>query len=316
VSAIGLATTLWLAAGADTVLVLRSSGDPDRALLEERIAAELSASGFHVLSLTAGFEEAHDVPGLLWSRCKQEGARAALWIALRGDGSIDAWAAEPDAAKAVVRTWPAPQTFNERATVALKVAELLHAMLLEAGAVEPDDPDIPSGNVRFRLRFKPFWTFGTGLGVIVTPGSLQPEAMLELHLGYEVHRNFSIELQAAFTVAPERTETEESGLAYLRVMGQWTPRHFGPFAIGLVGTTGGLMLWTSLDYAPRGNLAWLLAAGVSAQLELIERVRLQLLGVGGIALPKLIDQGSKAPTQATYDSVQPVFETLLRLQFE
>jgi hypothetical protein len=311
VSALWLAASLWLHAGGDTVLVLRSN-DTDRALLEERIAAELSASGFHVLSLTSGSEDSNDVPGRLWARCKQEGARAALWIALRGDGSIDAWAAEPDAAKAVVRTFPAPQTFNERAVVALKVAELLHAMLLEAGVVEPDDPDLPSSNVRFRQRFKPFWTFGTGLSVIFTPGGLQPEPMLELQLGYEANRSFSIDLQAAFTMAPEQSGTEESGLAYLRVMGQWTPVRSGPFALGLVGTVGSLIVWTSLDAAPRGNLAWLMAAGLSLQVAIMDRVRLQFLGTGGVAAPKLVDEASKPPTQ----QLQPVFETLLRLQFE
>jgi hypothetical protein len=185
-------------------------------------------------------------------------------------------------------------------------------MLLEAGVVEPDDPDLPSSNVRFRKRFKPFWTFGTGLGVIFTPGSLEPEPMLELQLGYEVSPTFSVDLQGALTLAPEQTGTEESGLAYLRVMGHWTLVHAGPFSLGIVGTTGSLIVWTSLGSAPRGNLAWLLAAGLSLQLAVMDRVRLQFLGTGGVALPKLVDEASRPPTQP----VQPVFETLLRLQFE
>jgi hypothetical protein len=323
VSSLGLAAALVLLAGPDTVLLLRSD-DASRAALEERVSAELAASGFQVSSGVGALETTADIPGQLWARCKLQNTRAVLWLASRGDGQIDAWVAEPDTAKAMVRTWMAPATYSERATLALKAVELLHAMLLETGAIEPDDPDLPSAHVRFKKRFQPAWTFGTGLGVIVTPGNLRPQPLLELQLGYAFRKDFALDVQLASSVWPVHSIVAlgeaDIGVAFLRVMGQWTPVRAGPAAFSLAGGTGLFLLWVSGQTSPVAadppsaivSPGWMISGGPNVAFELIDRVRLQLIVNVSAVFPQLVAEVAQVPIA----TVQLLFDALLRLEFE
>jgi hypothetical protein len=324
-SAVALAAGLWLAAGAaDTVLLLRSD-DPARAAFEERVAAELYASGFQVHNAAGSIEAAGDIPGQLWAICQKAGARGVMWIALRGDGQVDAWVAVPETSKAVVRTWAAPATYAERATLALKAVELLHATFLETGVIEPEDPDLPP-LIRFRQPFRRAWTFGTGVGAIFTPGGFRPEPLLELQVGYDLRKNVSLDLTVAASLWPVRVATmggafADIGLVFLRLLGLWTPLRAGPFSFSLAAGTGLMMLWISGQISvdpldpPSADVrvGWLLSGGAAVTYHFFDEVRLQLLGTVGVTVPQLTAYVAQVPVG---NVGLPLYDVLLRLQFE
>jgi hypothetical protein len=324
VTVLGVLAAATVAASPETVLLLLSH-DTELGLLEERAAAELDAAGFAANPVSVALDPTADIPGQLWARCAAEHARAVLAFIPRGDGRVDVWVAVADSSKAVVRTWPAPTKYSERATLALKAVDLLHATLLEIGVLEAPDPDMPSQRVRFRQPWEPHWRFGTGLGAVFTYGGLRPQPLLELHLGYQFHPRLAIELQGATSVWPERAVAlgleSEIGLAFLRVMGMWTFVRGSRVAFNLLFGTGALLMWMSGATSPdpveppsaEVRIGWLHTAGLGMSIDLIDRVRLQIFGTASLCFPQLTAEVAMQPI-ATVG--QPLFDAIVRLDFE
>lgn len=316
-------SALAVLAQADTVVLVRS---PDEAWrpFEQRLAAELQASGFEVLAVDEAIDPAGNVRAQLEQRCKDAGAVAAMWFHPRPDGTVDAWVGDQVTSKAVLRTYEQPKDGIERARLALRAVELLHASLLEVRLIESREfPPLPAPR-RFAPRVeKPHWTFGTGVGLAITP-NLRPQPLLELRLGYAFSPAWTTEVHAISSVFPTRVEGKgygaDVGVAMVRALAQWAPLRGQVFSLGVAGGTGALLLWatgdtmlTGLEVRTEARVTWLLSGGPVFSARLSEGIRLQLLGLVGVTLPEI---GVQLAGNVRAWIGRPIIDLLIRLEFE
>lgn len=319
-----VAVSALLVAQTDTVLVLRS---PDAAWrpLEDRLAAELEASGFAVHALDVAVDPAGDVPAQLWARCRSHDAVAAFWFFQREDGRVDAWVADNLTAKAVLRTYERPTTSAERARLALQAVELLHASLLEVRLMGPalqrEHPQVR----RFaeKPRDESHLVFGTGIGMAVTPG-LRPQPLLELQLGWAFRHDVTLEGQALTSVFPARVDgpmaAADVGVAQLRTQVLWQPLKGRTLSAGLALATGVALTWASgsndsmgVDLVDEAQAAWMIAWGLVVSARLNEGIRLQLLANAAVTVPEI---AVRLQNVTLAKLGRPIFDALLRLEFE
>lgn len=326
---LALALGQTAAASRDAVLLLESS-DREWAPFEERLAAELAATGFEVVLEPTHIDASKDVPEQLWLLCQWRGTLAVLWVQPRADGRVDAWVADRATQKAMLRTFDAPTTNTERSRLALRAVELLHASLLELRLMGPSEKDpVPEATLEaVKSRFKEpergaHWVFGTGLGLLVTPGGVGPQPTFELQLGYAFTEWLTAELQAVTSVFPSQVSQPGSkadvGAVFLRALAAWTPLRLGGFAAGLALGTGGALVWATGDTSSEilaaqtdARALWLLSGGLVLGMRLSDGVRLQLLACAGAWLPEVGVRfvGEQAAVLGT-----PVIDALLRLEF-
>ena len=316
-------SALAVLAQADTVLLIRS---PDEAWrpFEQRLTAELQASGFEVRALDVTVDPAKNIRAQLEGPCRDEGAVAALWFNPRPDGTVDAWVADQVTSKAVLRTYEQPKDGIERARLALRAVELLHASLLEVRLVEQREfPELPVKR-RFAPRVeKPHWTFGTGVGLAITP-NLRPQPLLELRLGYAFSPAWTTEVHAISSVFPTRVEGKgygaDVGVAMVRALAQFTPVRGQVLTLGVAAGTGALLLWATgdtmlsgLDVRTEARVTWLLSGGPVVSARVNEGIRLQLLSLVGVTLPEIGVQLAGIPRASIG---RPIIDLLIRLEFE
>lgn len=268
-----------------------------------------------------------DIPAQLMRQCRDEGAVATLWFRPRADRRVDAWVADRVTGKAVLRTYEQPDSGAERARLALRAVELLHASLLEVrlmpAAEQNEFPEVK----RFatREREQPHWSFGTGVGAVFTPG-LRPQPLLELQLGYAFRPDLSVEAQVISSVFPTRVDDERQrygadvGVALLRAMAEWTPLRGRSVSAGVAAGTGVVLLWASGDSKLTGvethteaQVTWLIGGGFIASARLSEGVRLQVLGNIGVTVPEI--GVALAGTVVAWIG-RPIIDALVRLEFE
>mgnify|MGYP001418849596 CR=1 FL=1 len=323
---IALALSAVVLAQADTVLILRSSDEAWRPF-EARLAAELVASGLKVRAVDAEVDPQGDIPSQLWVQCRDEDAVAALWFQPRADGRVDAWVADKVTAKAVLRTYEQPQSGAERARLALRAVELLHASLLEvrlmAPSVSGEHPELRRFAAQRRVA-RPHWVFGTGVGMVVTPG-LRPQPLLELQLGYELAPAWLVELQVLSSVFPARVDAgptlgADVGVAMVRALAQWSPLRGETLSAGLIAGTGAALTWATgatdklaVEAATEAQAAWLLTGGIAVSSRVSEGIRLQLLSCIGFTVPEV---GVRLAGVAYAHIGRPIIDVLLRLEFE
>ncbi|MBK7863530.1 MAG: hypothetical protein IPJ65_33990 [Archangiaceae bacterium] len=315
-----------LTQAADTVLLLQSN-DPEWRPFEERLAAELTASGLSVRAAPATIDAARDIPAQLFERCRVDAAVAVMWFRPRSDARVDAWVADRVTSKVVLRTYEQPTSGAERARLALRAVELLHASMLEVRLLPPDAQDEFPQVRRFAESSpaRPHWVFGTGVGVAFT-GPLRPQPLLELQLGYAFSESVAVETQVISSVFPTRVDEPgrrfgaDVGLAVVRAQADWTPLRSKRVSAGLVGGTGAVLLWASGDSNLMGiethtdaRIAWLVSAGAMVSVQVSDGVKLQLLAAAGVTLPEI--GVTLAGTIAAWIG-RPLVDTLLRLEFE
>ena len=172
---------------------------------------------------------------------------------------------------------------------------------------------------------RPHWTFGTGLGVLSSPGGLRPQPLLQLQLGYAFSPSLAAEVQLASSVFPAHVDgrygsSAEVGAAFLRAQASWTPLALGGFRAGLLAGTGALLFWASgnatrpgLEGTVEAAIAWLLSAGLNASLRVSEAIRVQLIGAVGLCVPQL---GVELVDEARATFGRPVIDAVLRLEFQ
>jgi hypothetical protein len=316
---------------ADTVLLLRSS-DETWAPLEERVAAELQASGFLVKGVESQIDPGGDIPAQLWQRCQAEGVLAALWFNARADGRVDAWVADRVTGKAVLRTYEQPSSGAERARLALRAVELLHASLLEVRLMTQQQkaavPEVARAAVEKRLtaeeESKPHLIFGTGVGAIFSSGLAHPQPMLEIQIGWAFSARFAAEVQVQTSVFPSQVHDAVSqadvGIALFRLVGAWAPWRYGPFALALLAATGTAMVWASGDTNDQNletrldvTATWVVGGGLQASWRFNEGVRVQLLGIGSAGVPA-VAVAIAGDTRAVL--LRPVIDVMVRMEFE
>lgn len=322
------ASALVVFAQAGNAVLLIHTTEDGWAAFEQRVAAELQAGGFHVRERKASIDASGDVAAQLFAQCRDEDAIAALWFRPRPDGSVDAWVADKVTSKAVVRTYTQPNSGAERARLALRAVELLHASLLEVRLMEPaeDMPDLPPPR-RFAPRPRvPHWTFGTGVGVVFTGLSLRPQPLLELRLGYAFNDWVTLEAHGISSVFPARVEASDFGadvgLALIRALVSFVPPPLrgSTVSLGLVAGTGALMVWTSgegritgVELQTEARISWLVSAGIVAAAQVSEGIRIALMVTPGITVPEMAVQLAGT----VYTSVgRPLIDVMLRLEFE
>lgn len=319
-------SVLIAAAPTDTVLILRSTDESWRPF-EQRLAAELQASGFTVRAVDAQIDPGGDIPSQLWVQCRDGDALAVIWFQPRNDGRVDAWVADKVTAKAVLRTYEQPNSGAERARLALRAVELLHASLLEVRLMAPNEQNEFPEVKRFAVRDpeKPHWIFGTGIGAVFTP-MLRPQPLLELQLGYSFHPMFAVDVHAISSVFPTRVEGPvrgygaDVGLAILRAQVEFLPAKRGAFELGITAGTGAVLLWasgdttlTGVDVHTEARVTWLLSWGLMGTVQLSDGIQLQVLAALGVTVPE-IGIALAGTLQAWIG--RPIIDTLLRLEFE
>ncbi|MBL8952652.1 MAG: hypothetical protein JNK82_17870 [Myxococcaceae bacterium] len=318
-------SAVLLAQAGDTVLVLRSP-DTAWAPLEDRLAAELQASGFQVNALDVVVDPGGDVPGQLTAQCKEHDAVAALWFNPRADGRVDLWVADTLTAKAVLRTYDTPASGSERARLALQAVELLHASLLEVRVMAPNVQRAHPTVRRFASKRSldlPTFVFGTGFGMAVVPG-LTPQPLLSLELGWEFRHHLVVEVQALSSVYPSRVAgrgiAADIGVAQLRFPAYWVPLRGETLFAGLTFGTGIAMTWAAgsvdsggVELTTEAQVAWLATGGVVVGGRINEGIKLQLIVNVGVTVPEVVVK-LDAVKLATIG--RPVLDALLRLEFE
>jgi hypothetical protein len=326
VSIITAAALVLLTQSGDTIVLLQSSDSSWRPF-EARLAAELQATGFTVRAVPSRVDLSGDIPAQLWEQCLEEAGLAAMWFQPRADGRLDAWVVDKVTAKAVLRTYEQPTTGAERARLALRAVELLHASLLEVRLLPLEEQSEFPEVKRFAVRDprRPHWIFGTGIGMFFTP-QLRPQPLLELQLGYAFNPAVAVEAQVISSVFPTRVDDPfqrfgaDVGVALLRAQAEWTPLRGKAVTAGLCAGTGAVLLWASGDSNLMGiethteaRATWLVSGGLLAAVKVSDGIRLQLLSAVGVTFPEI--GVTLAGTVAAWIG-RPVFDLLLRLEFE